>query len=141
MILMDETAPLLQDRVAGRRLRVGVYVASENRIVVERIFSPGANVTVGNDERAELVVPTWVGPPLCVLSDGVNLHLGPGMRLIMCHDEGEDRVDGTFDELTASGMTFPLRITVSKLNIKVREGVSVFAQYVPEEQTKRVEDA
>lgn len=121
-----------EDRLAGRRLRVGVYSAQENRIVAERTFDAGADVTVGGDDSAPLVVPGWVGPPLCIFSNGVNLHLAPGMRLHMCHDEGEDRVQGTFEELTEAGMTFPLRVTVSKFNIRVREGFAVFAQYVPD---------
>jgi hypothetical protein len=62
------------------------------------------------------------------------------MRLHMCHDEGADRVQGTFEELSAPGMTFPSRITVSKLNITVRKGVAVFAPYIPEGQAERVEN-
>ena len=58
------------------------------------------------------------------------------MRLHICHDHGEDRVVGTFEELSASGMTFPLRLTVSKLNIKVREGISVFAKYVVDGESR-----
>jgi hypothetical protein len=124
---MGDAPASVHDRIAGRRLRVGVYVAKENSLVVERTFDAGADVTVGADESAALVVPGWVGPSLCVFSKGVNLHLGPGMRLHLCHDEGEDRVHGTFEELTDAGFTFPLRLTVSKLNIRVRDGVAVFA--------------
>lgn len=108
-----------EDRLAGRRLRVGVYSAHDNRIVAERTFDAGADVTVGGDESASLVVPGWSGPPLCIFSNGVNLHLAPGMRLHMCHDAGEDRVRGTYEELSEAGMTFPLRVTVSKSNIRV----------------------
>jgi hypothetical protein len=72
------TSPTIRDRVAGRRLRVGVYVASEERIVIEKIFAPGADVTIGGDERATLLVPGWAGPPMFVFSDALNLHLGPG---------------------------------------------------------------
>ena len=48
----------------------------------------------------------------------------------MCHDDGEDRVVGEFDELIAQGLTLPIRIKVSKLNIRVRKGLSVFAKYL-----------
>jgi hypothetical protein len=58
------------------------------------------------------------------------------MRLHMCHDDGEDRVMGTFEELSAGGVTFPLRLTVSKLNIKVREGVTVLAKYLADGESR-----
>jgi hypothetical protein len=125
--IVKDTTLSRQDRLAGRRLRVGVYVAKEDRVVAERVFEPGADVTLGGDAEAGLVIPGWVGPPLGLFTNGVLLHLEPGMRLHMCHDEGEDRVQGTFEELSARGILFPLRVTVSKLNIKVREGIAVFA--------------
>ena len=68
------------------------------------------------------------------------LHLASGMRMHVCHDDGEDRVpsaamsiDGedTFEELSARGMTFPLRLEVSKLDIRVRPGVSALGHYEP----------
>jgi hypothetical protein len=106
---MDAGSPT-EDRLAGRRLRVGIYSAEERKVVVERTFDPGADVTVGADDGATLVVPGWVGPPLCIFSEGVNLHLGPGMHLHMCHDRGEDRIQGTFEDLVDAGIAFPLRL-------------------------------
>jgi hypothetical protein len=50
----------------------------------------------------------------------------------MCHDRGEDRIQGTFEDLVDAGIAFPLRVTVSKLNIRIREGIAVFAHYVPD---------
>lgn len=113
-----------------------MYVAEENRIVTERIFVAGSDVTLGRDADAGLVVSGWSGPPLRLISEGVLLHLEPGMRLHMCHDRGEDRVQGTFEELIARGVVFPLRVTVSKLNIRVREGTSVFAKYLADGETR-----
>lgn len=111
---------------------MGVYVTAENRFVAERVFDSGADVTVGGDASAALIIPGWVGSPLTVFSGGAYLHLGPGMRVHMCHDEGEDRVRGTFEELSARGFTFPLRVTVSKLNISLGNGVTVLVHYLPE---------
>jgi hypothetical protein len=122
--------PRSTDRVEGLRLRVGVYSRLEDRVVAEKIFGPGSDVTIGGDSTASLIVPGWEGPPLRLLSAGINLHLEPGMRLHMCNDQGENRVLGTFEELAAGGVSFPLRITVSKLNIGVRDGISVFVKYL-----------
>jgi hypothetical protein len=63
-----------------RRLRAGAYVAAEQRIVHERVFDAGADVTIGADEAAGLVVPSWVGPAVLLISGGSLLHLAPGMR-------------------------------------------------------------
>jgi hypothetical protein len=122
------------DRLAGRRLKIGVCRSSPSdaRIVAEGIFEPGDDVTLGAAASATLIVPEWEGPPLRLVSEGLYLHLAPGMRVNMCNDGGEDHVIGTFEELSARGFTFPLRITVSKLNISVRPGLSVFAKYLAE---------
>jgi hypothetical protein len=135
---LDRAADPKVDRVAGRRFKIGVCCSSpaEARIVAERIFAPGEDVTLGGDTTAALVVPGWEGPPLRLVSEGLNLHLAPGMRLNMCHDGGEDHVIGTFEELSASGFGFPLRITVSRLNIGVRPGISVFVKYLAEGESQ-----
>jgi hypothetical protein len=137
LLATDGESPKL-DRVAGRRLKIGVcrYSSSEARIVAEGTFEPGENVTLGGDATAALVVPGWEGRPLRLVSEGLNLHLAPGMRLNMCHDGGEDHVIGTFEELSARGFRFPLRITVSRLNIGVRPGISVFAKYLGEGESQ-----
>lgn len=96
-------------------------------IVVERTFDAGADISLGG-EAAGLVVPGWTGPTVLLMTGGNLLHLEPGMRLHMCHDNGEDRVVGTFEELAAKGITSPIQITVSKLNIRVR--ISVFTHYL-----------
>jgi hypothetical protein len=118
-------------RIMGRRFKVGVYMRDRG-IVTERILEPGADVSLGGDERATLVVPDWFDPPQLVI-EGTRLHLEPGMRVNMCHDQGEDHVVGTFEELTAAGLTFPLEIIVSKLNITVRPNISLFVKFLPPE--------
>ncbi len=105
---------------------------SRGDVVAERVFEPGADVTLGADATAALVVPGWTGPPLLLLA-GTRLHLGPGMLVHMAHDRGEDRVLGTLEELTAAGYNFPLELTMPRLNVTVRRGLSVIAHYLPED--------
>jgi hypothetical protein len=112
------TAPSL------RRLRAGAYVAAEQRIVHERVFEAGADVTIGADEAAGLVVPSWVGPPLLLISGGNLLHLAPGMRVNMCDEAGGARIIGTFEELTARGEALPIAIQLRRMNIRVRDAGS-----------------
>jgi hypothetical protein len=57
------------------------------------------------------------------------------MRLAMSNEDGEDLVTGTFEELSAEGRSFPLRITVSRLAIRL-EGLSVFAKYLAEGESR-----
>jgi hypothetical protein len=52
----------------------------------------------------------------------------------MCHDDGEDRVVGEFDDLVARGLTPPIPITVSKLNIRIRDALTVFAKYLTDDE-------
>jgi hypothetical protein len=129
-----ELGSSIHSRIAGRRLRVGVFNSREQKIIAKRLFESGADVRIGADATEGLVVPGWTGETLLLISRGHLLHLGPGMRLHMCHDEGEDRVIGEFDELVASGVVSPIPINVSKLNIRVREGISVFATYLTDDQ-------
>ena len=122
---------------SSHRLRVGV--SQDAVLVTEKVFDAGADVTIGGDESAALVVAGWAGPTLLlILGEDRLLHLQPGMRLIMCNDDGSERVDGEFEELVAKGMVPPLQITVrSRLNIRVRKGISVFAHYLSEETPRR----
>lgn len=122
--------------MAGRRLRVGVYVAQEDRIVADRICGPGEDVTLGCDASATLVVPGRAGPPLMLISEGLNSISVRGCACTCVMTNGEDRVRGTFEELSSSGTTVPRRIIVSKLNIKVREGISVFAKYLADGESR-----
>jgi hypothetical protein len=122
------------DPMVGRRFRVGVclHTPRSATIVAEGTFGPGADLTLGADASAGLTVPGWEGGAVLLISEGTLLHLEPGMRLHMCGDGGEGRVKGTFEELAAQGMTSPIRITVSKVNILVREGISVYVNYLEE---------
>src|ERR1700691_1730045 len=94
----------LMRSVADRRICVAVSSHREERIVAEGTFEPGSDISLGlSSPEATLAVPGWTGRDLLLLSDGVSLHLGPGMRVVMCHDNGEDRIEGTFEELSARG--------------------------------------
>jgi hypothetical protein len=117
-----------------RRLRAGAYVAAEQRIVHERVFDAGGDVTIGADEAAGLVVPSWVGPPVLLISGGSLLHLAPGMRVNMCDDAGGARIVGTFEELIARGEAMPIPIQLRRMNIRVRQGFSVLTDYVADDE-------
>jgi hypothetical protein len=116
--------------IANRRIRIGVYAAAVQRLVAEATFESGADVSVG-DADADVTIPEWRGPNIDLISAGTTLHLAAGMRLHMCHDNGEGRIAGTWEELAALGIHFPLTVNVSKLNIQVREGVSLYIHFLP----------
>ena len=103
-------------------------------IVGETILSPGVDRVVGGGPPATLIVPGWTAPPLLVIAGGTELHLGPGMRINMCGDDGEDRIVGTYEELLARGVTFPITIALRRMSIRVTEGLSVFAKYIDERE-------
>ena len=121
-------------RIAGRRLRAVAFNYHQNTIVAQTIVPFGEDLTVGRDATARLLVPNWSGPTLVLLSKDQRLYIARGMRVHMCHDDGEDRIVGEFDELVASGLAPPLLVTVSKLNIRVRDGLSVFAKYLRDDE-------
>jgi hypothetical protein len=56
------------------------------------------------------------------------LHLAPGMRVNMCGLGGAMRIVGTYEELTSSGVTTPIPILGRHVNLRVREGITVFAK-------------
>ena len=128
---------VIEGSPADGPFRVGVcaYSNAEARIVAEELFEPRANVVLGDAADARPLVPGWSGQNLLLISDGTLLHLMPGMRLHMCNEGGTDRVVGTFEELVAQGMSFPLRVGVTMLNVRVREGLSVFVRYLPSSGT------
>jgi len=132
---VEKTASGQPRNMARRRLRVGVCrrVGETASIVAERIFEAGDDIVLGADASEGLAVPGWTGPAVLVIEGGDLLKLEPGMRIHMCHDKGEDRVVGTFEELVERGVPLPLRINVSKLNIRVRDDISIFANYLAEE--------
>jgi len=120
--------PAAADRLAGRRIRIGLKVHSD--AIVEQVLPPDANVVFGAGGPGVITVPGWTGPDLCVISQGRSLALGVGMSLIMCHETGEDRMEGSFEELSQAGVSFPLYINVSRLNIRVQKGVVMLMEYM-----------
>lgn len=117
----------------SRRLRVGVCrVFSDEHapIVAEQTFGPGADVRLSGDPASGLVVPDWKGPPILLISGDGFLHLTEGMRVNMCDEHGAARIVGTYEELLATGAAMPIPILGRAMNIKVREGISVFAKYL-----------
>jgi hypothetical protein len=111
-----------------RPIRVGVAVGGD--LVVDKVFDAGADVTLGTDLAAALVVSGWREPNTLLISKGVSLHLAPGMRLIMCNEVGGNRVAGTFEELQAAGITSPIQIPVSRLTVQLRGIASVFIHFL-----------
>jgi hypothetical protein len=99
-------------------------------LVIDKVFDAGADVTFGTDPAAGLVVPGWREANALLISEGVNLHLAPGMRLIMCDEVGGNRITGTFEELQAAGMTSPFPIPVSRLTVQLRGLASIFIHFL-----------
>ena len=113
------------------RIRAGVYVRADDAIVCERRLDAHADIRIGREEDgAELSCTAWEGPPQLLISGDGMLHLAPGMRVNMCGVDGDARIVGTYEELTASGLTMPLPILERRMNIRVREGISVFTQHI-----------
>ena len=115
------------------RLRVGVCwtEAEKATIVAQAIFSPDADVVLGNGPPATLNVADWVGPPVLVIAGSTgHVHLAPGMRVNMCRSDGSERLVGTYEELLAAGVPVPVPIAERAMNIRVRPELSVFARYL-----------
>lgn len=116
------------DRLAGRQIRIGVKVPTSE--IVEHLLAPDCDIIFGSGAPGVHAVPGWVGPDLCLIARGRWLALGPGMSLHMIHETGEDKVQGTFEELSQAGVTFPLYINVSRLNIRVNESLTMLMEYM-----------
>jgi hypothetical protein len=118
--------PDASNRLHGRTIRVAAVVAGQN--VRQEVLPPGSDVILGGGAGATLVVPGWSGPDFLLVGEGKWLALGPGMHMHACHDRGEDRVEATYEELVASGVQFPLRMTVSRYNLRIRDGLRVMME-------------
>ena len=116
------------DRLAGRHLRIGLKILSNP--IVEHMLAPGTDVIFGAGTANAFAVPAWTGPDLCLVSGGRWLALGPGMSVIACHETGEDRMEGAFEELSNAGVAFPLYINVSRLNVRVKQGLAMLMEYM-----------
>jgi hypothetical protein len=112
--------PSSGDRLVGRRIRIGVKVHGDG--IVEQLLPPDANIVFGGGGAGVLTVRGWTAV--------AGWYWAPGMSVIMCHESGEDRMEGTFEELTQAGVSFPLHINVSRLNIRVRAGVVMLMDYM-----------
>ncbi len=121
-------------RIAGRRIRVGLYDPRSDRVVVKLILPAGSDITLGGGEDATLRVPAWDEAPIRLLASGHQLHMEPGMRVHMCHDDGEARVQVDFDGLEQRGLCTPLTITVSKVNVTLPSGRVVYLKYLTESE-------
>lgn len=111
-----------------RQIRVGVHVTGR-WVVEETILEPGSEVSLGADASATLVWQGWAGPTVLIVEAGALLRLGPGMRIHMCDEAGGRRVKGTFEELLAQGITFPMPVPVSRLNISPGQGVMLLVEF------------
>lgn len=121
--------PNVVDRLVGRKIRIGLKIRGSE--LVERVLPPNADIVFGAGGPGVIAVARWSGENHLLISCGRWLMLGPGMSVIMCHESGEGRVDGTYDELVREGMSFPAYINVSRLNIRVRPGVVMLMEYIP----------
>jgi hypothetical protein len=113
------------------QIRAGVYVRAEGAVVCERRLDARADIRIGREEDGvELYCAAWAGPPQLLISADGMLHLAPGMRVNMCGVDGDARIVGTYEELTAGGLTMPLPILERRMNIGVREGISVLTEHI-----------
>lgn len=124
----------IHPRIASRRIRVGVFDTRTDSIIAKAIFPSGSDIVLGGRRGDGLFIPNWSGARQLLISQGYLLHVHPGMRIHVCHDNGEDRLAGEYDELVARGIPLPIPLTVSKLNIRVRDGLSVFAKYLADDE-------
>ena len=111
------------------RLAVCEHGTEEATIVAEATFAVGTDVFVGSAD-ASVIIPGWVASPVLLISGDGFLHLGPGMRVNMCHAQGADRIVGTYEELVESGVVMPIPILRRRMNIRVQAGISIFAKYI-----------
>jgi hypothetical protein len=113
------------------RIRAGVYVQEEGAIVCEKKLAADVDIWIGREQDgAALSCAAWQGPPQLLISADGRLHLAPGMRVNMCGAAGEMRIVGTYEELALSGVTTPIPILGRRMNIRVRQGISVLTEHV-----------
>jgi hypothetical protein len=110
-------------------------------LVIEKVFDARRDVTIGGDASAGLLVTPWTGPTLLLISgDDLLLHLQPGMRLIMCNDDGSERLDGEFGLGTVADtevVTTPCReaVSVSRVPMTAEIGTANRSVEPPEIQS------
>ncbi len=119
---------MISERLAGRELRVSV--TRKTQLVGQAICPPGSDVLVGDEAEATVRVPGWPGPMLTIISHGRTLNLVAGMQLHMCHDDGENRAVGSYEELVNAGTNMPIQISCSKLNIAMNDEVVIYVMYL-----------
>ena len=113
------------------RIRAGVYIQAEDAIVCERRLDAHSDIRIGREEDgAELYCAVWTGLPQLLFSADGMLHLAPGMRVNMCGPHGDARIVGTYEELVASGLTMPIPILERRMNVRVRDGITVLTEHV-----------
>ena len=118
---------MTNDRIAGRSIRALCF--SGNVLLLERTLPSGSDLILGHGPNATLRMPGWAAADITIISAGRLLWLGPHMRVTMCHDAGEDWLQGSYEELCAGGLLFPLEIRVSKINLKVSPGTGVIIEF------------
>jgi hypothetical protein len=126
--------------LASSRFHVAVCVV--DRIVAHRVYGPGEDVTIGDDDN-DLRVAGWHGASLRLISRGTLLHLQPGMRVAM----GDGASGGTescarpttFEELQTQGVQMPMLVRHKHVNVTLREGISVFLKYLAEGEVARMQ--
>jgi hypothetical protein len=116
-----------EDRLARREMRVGVV--RKGTLILSVELPPGTDVVLGSDSIATVIVSDWTGSSLTLVRAGRWLELGPGMNVHACHDQGEDRLVGSFEELHDLGLSSPIYMNVSRYNIHVADDLSVLIEF------------
>lgn len=128
-MIIPKVSPNAIDRLSGRAMRIGLKFPSNLSINTTRL-PEGSDVVLGKPAPGVLAVREWTAPPVRLIEAGRHLMLGPGMRLIAVHEDGSDRMEGSFEELKAAGVSMPIFVNVSRLNIRVNALVTILIEYV-----------
>lgn len=111
---------------------VGVYDAQAHAFVTDVTLDPGADVVLGSASDCTVPLPPSLGiERVHLISAGRQLLFSTVHRVNMMADGTDDHVVGTPDQLHATGLRSPVTLRWHRLNITLRQGLSVFIKYVP----------
>jgi hypothetical protein len=139
---VSEAEPTSTDRREGnvapsaelhhRYLRVGVYDGMSNAMVADVTLPPASDVIVGSDARSTVPIPASLHiAQVEIITAGRSLAFAGVKRINVIADDNSDHVIGTPEELFAQGWSSPVELRWARLNITVRDKLSVFMKHLP----------
>lgn len=122
--------PQADNPIAGRSIRVGVYDSEAKALIAEVTLPPGSSVILGSDTGCTVPLNVGLGVDrLEIVSDAGLLHFSSGMRINLSSDD-ETEVKADADELATMGITSPVPVRWTRIDIRVRPTLSVMIRYV-----------